>query len=146
MADNGSNWLKIIKFDENEKLNLKWPVKKAKAPWIVLKLKNLFTETVQQDARNIFYVADFLFRSNCRLYFVLYRIFYLRLHFPVFLTNSYIKSHLKSYSDKKTYFTLVFLNQGWLPLLKIIKINTLQLILVFILSEKSENIADFSKS
>ena len=53
---------------------------------------------------------------------------------------------LKSYGDKKTYLTLVFLNQGWLPLLEIIKINTLQFILVLILLEKSENIADFSKS
>ena len=52
---------------------------------------------------------------------------------------------LKSYSNKKTYLTLVFLNQGWLPLLKITIINTLQLILVLTLSEKSENIADFLK-
>ena len=53
---------------------------------------------------------------------------------------------LKSYGDKKTYLTLVFLNQGWLLLLEIIKINTLHFILVLILLEKSENIADFSKS
>ena len=31
---------------------------------------------------------------------------------------------LKSYIEKKTYLTLVFLNQGLLRLLKIIKINT----------------------
>ena len=41
--------------------------KKKKLPELYLNWKN-FIETVQQDARNIFYVADFLFRLNCRLY------------------------------------------------------------------------------
>ena len=115
--------------------------KRRIAPWILLKLKN-YSQTVQQDARNIFYVADFLFKSNCRLYFFLTEFF-----IYVFIFQfSWQICMLKSYSDKKTYLTLVFLNQGLLPLLKIIKINTLQLILLLILSEESENIADFSKS
>ena len=53
---------------------------------------------------------------------------------------------LKSRNNKNTYQTLVFLYQGWLPLLKMIKIHTLQLILVLLLSEKSENLANFSRS
>ena len=42
--------------------------------------------------------------------------------------------------------TLVFLNQGWFPLFKMLKINPLQLLLVFIVSEKCENIANFLKN
>ena len=56
----------MIKYDKNEKL--KWPVKKW-LPEFYLNWK-LFIETVQQDARNIFHVADFLFRSDCRLFFL----------------------------------------------------------------------------
>ena len=87
------------------------------APWILLKLKKLFIETVQQDARNIFYMPDFLFRSNCRLYFFT-GIFYLRLHFPVFLTNLYAKS----YNDKKNLFNLGF-SEPWMVAIVINKKN-----------------------
>ena len=81
-------------------------------------MKKLFIETLQQDARNIFYVADFLFRSNSRLCFF-YGIFYLRL---IFQFSRQI-CMLKSYNDKKTYLTLIFLHQGWLPLSKVINIT-----------------------
>ena len=71
---------------------IKWVIKvtlkkkKKKTPLILLKLKKLFIETVAQDGRSIFYVADILFRSNCRLYFFM-EFFY----FPVFLTNLHVK-------------------------------------------------------
>ena len=81
-------------------------------------MKKLFIETLQQDARNIFYVADFLFRSNSRLCFF-DGIFYLRL---IFQFSRQI-CMLKSYNDKKTYLTLIFLHQGWLPLSKVINIT-----------------------
>ena len=116
--------------------------KKKIAPWILLKLKKLFIETVQQDARNIFYVTDFLFRPNCRLYLFLTEFSICVSIFTVFLTNLYVKV----IHQQENLFNFVFSDQGLLPLLKIIKINSLQLIFVLILSEKSEIIADFSKS
>ena len=69
-----------------------------------------------------------------------YGIFYLRHPFPVFRKNLHFKV-----TKRQEKLSTLFLNQGWLPLLKMIKINTLQLILVLLLSEKSENMADFLK-
>ena len=48
-----------------------------------------------------------------------YGIFYLRL---IFQFSRQI-CMLKSYNDKKTYLTLIFLHQGWLPLSKVLKIT-----------------------
>ena len=108
------------------------------APWILLKLKKHFILTVQQDARNIFFVADF-FKVKLQAYFF-YGIFYLRHPFPVFRKNLHFKV-----TQRQENLSTLFLNHGWLPLLKMIKINTLQLILVLLLSEKSDNMADFLK-
>ena len=108
------------------------------APWILLKLKKHFIVTVQQDARNIFFVADF-FKVKLQAYFF-YGIFYLRHPFPVFRKNLHFKV-----TQRQENLSTLFLNHGWLPLLKMNKINTLQLILVLLLSEKSDNMADFLK-
>ena len=45
------------------------------APWILLKLKKHFIVTVQQDARNIFFVADF-FKVKLQAYFFLRNILF----------------------------------------------------------------------
>ena len=86
-----------------------------------------------------FSLWQIFFKVKLQAYFF-YGIFYLRHPFPVFRKNLHFKV-----TQRQENLSTLFLNHGWLPLLKMIKINTLQLILVLLLSEKSDNMADFLK-